>query len=54
MQNEDGRTEGWTDGRNAENYVPTLFFEKAGDKKKTNILHPKLSVDNLNILEISP
>ena len=26
----DGRTE----GRNAENYVPPLFFEKAGDKKR--------------------
>ena len=28
----DGRTDGRTEGRNAENYVPPLFFEKAGDK----------------------
>ena len=27
----DGRTEGQTEGRKAENYVPPLFFEKAGD-----------------------
>ena len=30
----DGRTDGRTEGRNAENYVPPLFFEKAGDKNK--------------------
>ena len=33
----EGRKDGWkdgrTEGRNAENYVPPLFFEKAGDKK---------------------
>ena len=29
----DGRTDGRTEGRNAENYVPPLFFEKAGDNK---------------------
>ena len=29
----DGRKDGRTEGRNAENYVPPLFFEKAGDKK---------------------
>ena len=33
----DGRTEGRTDrrteGRKAKNYVPPLFFEKAGDNK---------------------
>ena len=33
----DGRTEGQkegrTEGRKAKNYVPPLFFEKAGDKK---------------------
>ena len=28
----DGRTEGREEGRNAEYYVPPLFFEKAGDK----------------------
>ena len=27
------RKEGRTEGRKAENYVPPLFFEKAGDKK---------------------
>ena len=27
--------EGRTEGRKAENYVPPLFFEKAGDKKDT-------------------
>ena len=27
----DGRKDGQKDGRNAENYVPPLFFEKAGD-----------------------
>ena len=27
------KTEGRTEGRKAENYVPPLFFEKAGDKK---------------------
>ena len=30
----DGRTDGRTEGRNAENYVPPLFFEKAGDNKQ--------------------
>ena len=29
----DGRKDGRTEGRNAENYVPPLFFEKAGDNK---------------------
>ena len=28
-----GRKDGRTEGRNAENYVPPLFFEKAGAKK---------------------
>ena len=28
-----GRKDGRTEGRNAENYVPPLFFEKAGDNK---------------------
>ena len=27
----DGRTDGRKDGRKAKNYVPPLFFEKAGD-----------------------
>ena len=38
----DGRTE----GRNAENYVPPLFFEKAGDNKCTykNIVEYKRTV----------
>ena len=35
----DGRTHGWTEGRTegreAKNYVPPLFFEKAGDKKSS-------------------
>ena len=30
----DGRKDGRTEGRNAKNYVPPLFFEKAGDKKQ--------------------
>ena len=30
----DGRTEGRTEGRKAKNYVPPLFFEKAGDNNK--------------------
>ena len=34
----EGRKDGRTEGRNAENYVPPLFFEKAGDNKK---LDPK-------------
>ena len=29
----EGRTDGRTEGRKAENYVPPLFFKKAGDKK---------------------
>ena len=29
----EGRKDGRTEGRKAENYVPPLFFEKAGDKK---------------------
>ena len=29
----EGQTEGRTEGRKAENYVPPLFFEKAGDNK---------------------
>ena len=29
----EGRKDGRKDGRNAENYVPPLFFEKAGDNK---------------------
>ena len=29
----DGRTDGPAEGRNAKNYVPPLFFEKAGDNK---------------------
>ena len=33
----DGKTEGRTEGRKAENYVPPLFFEKAGDKKTQKI-----------------
>ena len=28
-----GRKDGRTEGRRAENYVPPLFFEKAGDNK---------------------
>ena len=36
----EGRKDGRTEGRNAENYVPPLFFEKAGDKK--NIIKPPL------------
>ena len=41
----DGRTDGRTEGRNAENYVPPLFFEKAGDnypihfRKKNYLKH---------------
>ena len=31
----EGRTEGRTEGRKAENYVPPLFFEKAGDNNET-------------------
>ena len=31
----DGRTERRKDGRKAENYVPPLFFEKAGDNNFT-------------------
>ena len=30
----EGRKDGRTEGRKAENYVPPLFFEKAGDKNK--------------------
>ena len=33
----DGRTDGRTEGRNAENYVPPLFFQKAGDNKRLYI-----------------
>ena len=29
--------EGQTEGRNAENYVPPLFFEKAGDNKSQRV-----------------
>ena len=32
------RTEGRTEGRNAENYVPPLFFEKAGDNEGARVL----------------
>ena len=32
----DGRTDGRTEGRKAKNYVPLLFFEKAGDNKYTH------------------
>ena len=42
----DGRTDGRTEGRNAENYVPPLFFEKAGDKNfmshNMTLLYPNL------------
>ena len=43
----DGRTDGRMEGRNAENYVPPLFFEKAGDNKTTdysNFVYPKISI----------
>ena len=33
----EGQTEGRTEGRKAENYVPPLFFEKAGDKNNKQI-----------------
>ena len=33
----EGRKDGRTEGRNAENYVPPLFFEKAGDNKSNRI-----------------
>ena len=36
----EGRKDGRTEGRNAENYVPPLFFEKAGDKKKKKVVTP--------------
>ena len=42
----DGRTDGRTEGRNAENYVPPLFFEKAGDKKYSS-LSSKLELKGL-------
>ena len=32
----DGRKDGRTEGRKAENYVPPLFFEKAGDNKEVD------------------
>ena len=39
IRGKEGRTEGQTDGRtegwNAKNYVPPLFFEKAGDNNKS-------------------
>ena len=40
-----GRKDGWKDGRNAENYVPPLFFEKAGDNNNFDYLK---ELDNLN------
>ena len=39
----DRRTEGRTEGRKAKNYVPPLFFEKAGDKNTPGCKLPLLS-----------
>ena len=36
----DGRKDRRTEGRNAENYVPPLFFEKAGDNNLRIISQP--------------
>ena len=43
----DGRKDGRTEGRNAENYVPPLFFEKAGDNKHCR--YPMSTSENVQI-----
>ena len=48
--------EGRKDGRKAKNYVPPLFFEKAGDKKnvdrRTDTMYlPILSGELINLYE---
>ena len=40
----EGRKDGRTEGRKAENYVPPLFFEKAGDNNYTCIKPQGMSV----------
>ena len=37
-----GKIEGRTEGRKAENYVPPLFFEKAGDNNTQASLRPNM------------
>ena len=34
----EGRKDRRTEGRNAENYVPPVFFEKAGDNNNNSVL----------------
>ena len=38
----DGQKDGRTEGRNAENYVPPLFFEKAGDNNMSLVVRNRL------------
>ena len=49
------RTEGRTEGWKAENYVPPLFFEKAGDKKmQIEPRHEKTNVVVSNLVRHKP
>ena len=46
-----GGTEGRTEGQKAKNYVPPLFFEKAGDKKKFHLNFQYAKHVRCNILQ---